>query len=72
MKAEELFLKKYSNKLSAVDSWVIRFADEYAKIVAEKAFEAGRELGTFECGESMETLNYSDFTQWLNQYLKEK
>lgn len=32
MKAEELFLKKYRNKISAMDSWVIRFAEEYASL----------------------------------------
>ena len=29
-KAEELFLKKYGNKITANESWVIRFAEEYA------------------------------------------
>jgi hypothetical protein len=32
MTAEELFLEKYGNKITAGESWVIRFAEEYAKI----------------------------------------
>ena len=27
--AEELFLEKYGNKITASESWVIRFAEEY-------------------------------------------
>lgn len=64
MKAEDLFLKKYGNKITASESWVIRFAEEYAKIVAEKAFEAGGCVSFHS--------RYNDFTQWLNQYLKLK
>ena len=32
MNAEELFLQKYGNKITASESWVIRFAEEYAKL----------------------------------------
>lgn len=32
MSAEDFFLQKYGNKITASESWVIRFADEYAKI----------------------------------------
>jgi hypothetical protein len=32
MNAEELFLHKYGNKITASESWVIRFAEEYAKL----------------------------------------
>ena len=28
--AEDLFLKKYGNKITASESWVIRFAAEFA------------------------------------------
>lgn len=40
MTAEELFLKKYGNEITAKDSWVIRFANEYAESLArERAVE---------------------------------
>jgi hypothetical protein len=32
MTAEELFLKNYGNKITASESWVIRFAEEYATL----------------------------------------
>lgn len=32
MKAEDLFLKKYGNKITPAESWVIRFAEEYADL----------------------------------------
>lgn len=35
MNAEELFLKKYGNKITAAESWVIRFAEEYAQSQTE-------------------------------------
>ena len=31
MTATKLFLEKYGNKITASESWVIRFAEEYAK-----------------------------------------
>ena len=30
--AEALFLEKYGNKITASESWVIRFAEEYSKL----------------------------------------
>lgn len=32
MNAEEFFLQKYGNRITASESWVIRFAEEYAKL----------------------------------------
>ena len=34
MTAEELFLQKYGNKITAAESWVIRFAEEFAGITS--------------------------------------
>jgi hypothetical protein len=39
MNAEDLFLKKFGNKMSAMESWVIRFAEDYAKIKLEEQKE---------------------------------
>lgn len=36
MTAEELFLKKYGNKITASESWVIRFAEEYGSLKASE------------------------------------
>lgn len=35
MNAEELFLQKYGNKITSSESWVIRFAEEYAQLKAD-------------------------------------
>jgi hypothetical protein len=32
MNAEDLFLKKYGNKITASESWVIRFSEDYCKL----------------------------------------
>ena len=40
MTAEELFLSKYGNKITASESWVIRFAEEYAEIVLDEFTKA--------------------------------
>ncbi len=37
MNAEELFLEKYGNKITASESWVIRFAEEYAALKVKEA-----------------------------------
>lgn len=33
--AEDLFLKKYGNKITASESWVIRFAAEFATLISQ-------------------------------------
>ena len=33
MTAEEYFLKKYGNKITANDSWVIKLAKEYIQLI---------------------------------------
>ena len=49
--AEQLFLQKFGNKLSSNESWVIRFADEYASLhpkikeLAERNYNAQLKRG---------------------------
>ena len=36
LKAKDLFLKKYGNKITPAESWIIRFAEEYAEIKSQQ------------------------------------
>jgi hypothetical protein len=44
MNAEELFLKKFGNKMSAMESWVIRFAEDYAVMKLEEKKELAQSI----------------------------
>lgn len=54
--AEELFLKKYGNKITASESWVIRFAEEFAEL---KTTGIKTEISTCECGRQYPLEYYS-------------
>ncbi len=42
--AADLFLEKYGNKITASDSWVIRFAEEHAEQVNRELINAIQNL----------------------------
>ena len=48
MDAEQLFLQKYGNRIIASESWVIRFAEEYAAIFCEEQRGSDRHFTTIE------------------------
>jgi hypothetical protein len=74
--AELLFLEKYGNKITASESWVIRFAEEYAKLnrdyhltkQAEVIAEKAKTSMQFNFGASNDAVSKQSILQASEEY----
>ena len=71
MTAEELFLQKFGNKLTSNESWVIRFAEEYAQQTSIQGLIDRNYASAVRRGQINDTSNIWTFVKKMKEELEE-